>query len=42
MGKKKEDELLKNRLEQHPGLKDAWEKFQIMDALCKDNDEQSV
>lgn len=40
--KKKEEELLKQRLDQHPGLKDAWEKFQIMDALCKDNDEQSV
>ena len=28
-----EDTLLKIRMEKHPGLKDAWERFKIMDAL---------
>jgi hypothetical protein len=31
--KRQEEVNLKMRMEQHPGLKDAWEKFQIMNAL---------
>lgn len=31
--KRQEDVNLKMRMEQHPGLKDAYEKFMIMDAL---------
>ena len=33
-----EEAALKERLEKHPGLKDAYEKFQIMDILCKEED----
>ena len=36
---KMEDERdLKARMEKRPGLKDAWEKFQIMDLLSKEHD----
>ena len=31
-----EEADLKLRLEKHPGLKDAYEKFQVMDILCKE------
>lgn len=37
--KMREEEELKIRMEKHPGLKDAWEKFQIMDILTKEEDE---
>jgi hypothetical protein len=37
-----EESALKERLEKHPGLKDAYEKFQIMDILTKVEDEQSA
>lgn len=33
-----EEAELKARMERHPGLKDAYEKFQIMDILCKAED----
>lgn len=33
-----EESALKLRLEKHPGLKDAYEKFQIMDILCKEEE----
>lgn len=33
-----EEAALKARLEKHPGLKDAYEKFQIMDILCKEEE----
>lgn len=33
-----EESALKARLDKHPGLKDAYEKFQIMDILCKEED----
>ena len=36
--KQKEEEGLKARMEKHPGLKDAWDKFQMMDILCKEED----
>lgn len=39
--KRKEEADLQERLERHPGLKDAWEKFQIMDILSKE-DERTV
>lgn len=31
--KMNEEAMLKIRMEKHPGLKDAWEKFKIMDVL---------
>lgn len=37
--KMKEEEDLKKRMERHPGLKDAYEKFQILDILTKEEDE---
>jgi hypothetical protein len=33
-----EDRDLKQRMEKNPGLKDAYEKFQIMDILTKEKD----
>ena len=33
-----EERSLKKRLEKHPGLKDAYEKFQVMDILCKEEE----
>ena len=36
--KKREEEELKARMERHPGLKDAYEKFQLMDILTKEED----
>lgn len=39
--KQKEEQGLKERLAKHPGLKDAYERFQIMDILCREEDEQS-
>ena len=36
--KKREEDLeLKSRMENSPALKDAWEKFQIVDILTKEN-----
>lgn len=40
--KQKEEAALKERMEKNPGLKDAWEKFQIMDILTREEDEQSA
>lgn len=34
-----EEAELKQRMEKHPGLKDAYEKFQIMDILCKQEED---
>jgi len=36
----KEEAELKERIDKHPGLKDAYEKFQIMDILTKEEDAQ--
>lgn len=36
--KQKEEAELKQRMEQHPGLKDAYEKFQIMDIMTRETD----
>lgn len=36
--KQREEAELKQRMEKNPGLKDAWEKFQIMDILTKEED----
>lgn len=38
--KMEEERDLKARMERHPGLKDAWEKFQLMDLLTREEDEQ--
>jgi hypothetical protein len=37
-----EERALKERMERHPGLRDAYEKFQIMDILTKEKDDQSA
>ena len=37
--KEKEEADLKERMKRHPGLKDAWEKFQIMDIMTREEDE---
>ena len=34
--KMRDEAELKQRMEKNPGLKDAWEKFQIMDILTKE------
>lgn len=39
--RKRDEAELKQRMEKHPGLKDAYEKFQILDILCKEEDEHS-
>lgn len=36
--KMKEERELHKRIERHPGLKDTYEKFKIMEALCKEDD----
>ncbi len=35
-----EEAALKERMDKHPGLKDAYEKFQMMDILTKEEDAQ--
>ena len=36
--KMQEEAGLKERMAKHPGLKDAWDKFQMMDILTKESD----
>ena len=36
--KMQEERELKDRMQRHPGLRDTWEKFKIMDALCREQD----
>ena len=36
-----EEQQLKERMEKHPGLRDAYEKFKIMDILCSEDEESS-
>jgi hypothetical protein len=36
--KMREDQELEKRMEQHPGLRDAYEKFKVMDVLTQEND----
>ena len=31
---------LKTRMEKHPGLKDAWERFKVMDALTLEEEQK--
>ena len=39
--KKMSEELeLKTRMEKHPGLKDAWERFKVMDALTLEEEQK--
>ena len=38
LGKMTEERDLKARMEKHPGLKDAYEKFQLLDILTKEED----
>ena len=40
--KQKEEADLKARMERHPGLKDAYEKFQLMDLLTREEDVKSA
>lgn len=37
--KMREERELKERMVKHPGLKDAYERFQMMDILTKEEDE---
>ena len=39
--KRQQEENLKARLEQHPGLKEAYEKFLIMDALTLEDKKEN-
>ena len=36
--KMKQERDLKERIQRHPGLRDTWEKFKIMEALCQEED----
>jgi len=36
--KMKEERDLNQRMERHPGLRDTYEKFRIMEALCREED----
>jgi len=36
--KMQEERELKQRMERYPGLRDTYEKFQIMEALCREED----
>lgn len=36
--KMQEEAALNARMEKHPGLKDAWERFKVMDALTAEQD----
>jgi hypothetical protein len=36
--KRNEDSRIRTLMETHPGLKDAWEKFEVMRLLCLEND----
>jgi hypothetical protein len=36
--KMQEERELKERIQRHPGLRDTWEKFRIMEALCQEED----
>jgi len=40
--KQREEATLKERMEKHPGLKDAYEKFQVMDILTREEDGKSA
>ena len=36
--KMQEEREFKERMQRHPGLRDTWEKFKIMEALCQEDD----
>ena len=36
--KMQEERELQQRLQRHPGLRDTYEKFKIMEALCREED----
>lgn len=36
--KMQEERELEDRMQRHPGLRDTWEKFKIMEALCQEDD----
>jgi hypothetical protein len=40
--KMKAERELNQRMERHPGLRDTYEKFQIMDALCREEDARQL
>jgi len=40
--KMQEERELNQRIERHPGLKDTYEKFKIMEALCREEDAGSL
>ena len=40
--KMQEERELKERMQRHPGLRDTWEKFKIMEALCQEQDARQL
>jgi hypothetical protein len=40
--KMKQDRDLNERMQRHPGLRDTWEKFKIMEALCQEEDARQL
>ena len=36
--KMQQERELQDRMQRHPGLRDTWEKFRIMEALCQEED----
>lgn len=36
--KMQEERELEQRIQRHPGLRDTWEKYKIMEALCREED----
>jgi hypothetical protein len=38
----KQDRDLNERMQRHPGLRDTWEKFKIMEALCQEEDARQL
>jgi len=42
MTKMTEEHELNQRMERHPGLRDTYEKFRIMEALCREEDAASL
>jgi hypothetical protein len=38
----KEERELEQRMQRHPGLRDTWEKFKIMESLCREEDARQL
>jgi hypothetical protein len=42
MTKMQQERELNARMQRHPGLRDTWEKFKIMEALCQEEDARQL